>query len=81
MTTYRNTWFQPNCKDYGPAEYQTEAKPVAYRGYLIYERIQFHVWDVVKDGACVKQMAGPRGARWAIDALLDVKHDEQPQPR
>lgn len=69
MTTYTNPWHKLG-RDYGPAEYSTNAKPESYRGHLIYQRITGHVWDVVKDGVCVTQLAGPRGAREAIDRIL-----------
>jgi len=67
---YKNPWHKPGKPEYGPVMYSTEVKPVEYRGYLIYERISGSVWDVVKDGVCVTQMAGPRGARQAIDERL-----------
>lgn len=71
MTTYKNPWHKLNNRElYGPEYYTTDAKPKEYKGYLIYERIACHVWDVVKDGVCVTQMAGPIGARNAIDKLL-----------
>lgn len=71
MNSYKNPWHRPTQSHYGPAEYTTNAKPVEYRGYLIYERIDGHVWDVVKDGVCVTQRAGPNGARHAIDSLCN----------
>ncbi len=70
MTQYTNPWHKQGKPEYGPAVYETEAKPSEYRGYSIYERITGHCWDVVKDGACVHQMAGPNGARRAIDQDL-----------
>jgi len=70
MASYRNPWHNSQRPEYGPAFYTTEAKPEEYRGYLIYQRIYGHVWDVVKDGVCITQMAGPNGARQAIDKLL-----------
>lgn len=69
MATYRNPWHKPADNRYGPASYETSATPADYGDHLIYERIKDHVWDVVKDGVCVTQMAGPNGARRAIDAL------------
>lgn len=66
--TYTNPWHKPGKPEYGPAIYQTDAAPTEYGGHLIYHR-QAQVWDVVKDGACVTQMAGPDGARRAIDAI------------
>jgi len=65
--TYKNPWHNPHTGMYGPPIYQTDARPVKYKGFLIYERIDGHVWDVVLDGVCVTQRAGPRGAREYID--------------
>lgn len=67
MATYKNPWHKPTKPEYGPAMYSTDVKPVEYRGYLIYQRIHGHVWDVVKDGVCITQRAGPNGARRFID--------------
>ena len=73
MTTYRNPWHEAHGVNYGPAMYSTDAKPVEYRGYLIYNRIPGAsgrgCWDAVKDGMCVGQYAGPSGARQFIDKL------------
>lgn len=65
--TYRNPWHQPSRHEYGPAFYETSAKPVQYRGYAIFHRIAF---DVVKDGCCVGQYHGINGARQFVDKLL-----------
>lgn len=67
MATYRNPWHCPHDSKYGPAMYETNAKPVLYRGYEIYNRIPGAVWDVVKDGVCVTQRAGKTGALSYID--------------
>lgn len=69
MTRYRNPWHKPGKPEYGPAVYETDARKVDYKGFSIYQRIEGHVWDVVKDGVCVTQMAGPNGARSFIDEL------------
>jgi hypothetical protein len=66
-TTYTNPWHNPKTNTYGPREYETDVKAVEYKGYLIYQRIPGVVWDVVKDGVCCTQMAGPNGARGWID--------------
>jgi hypothetical protein len=68
---YKNPWHKPRHPEYGPEEYTTTAEPEVYRGYRIHERITGHVWDVVKGDTCITQMAGPNGARRAIDKLLD----------
>lgn len=70
-TAYRNPWHTLDKPEYGPALYETDEKPMQYRGYLIYQRVTGYVWDVVLDGACVAQMAGPHGAARAIDKLID----------
>ena len=67
-TSYKNPWHTPGKSQYGPAHYVSEAQPQEYRGFQIYRRLP-EVFDVVKDGVCVTQMAGPNGARSAIDAL------------
>lgn len=68
--TYTNPW---HAKGYGPVLFETTARPTSYRGYLIYQRIAGHVWDIVRDGACVTQMAGPNGARRAVDQLIGTR--------
>ena len=68
-TSYRNSVWKPEGKGYGPEFYTTDVTPKGYRGYLIYHRLM-DVYDIVKDGVCVTQYAGPRGAREAIDRLL-----------
>jgi hypothetical protein len=69
MTRYKNPWHKPGKPQYGPPCYETDVRPAEYLGYLIYHR-HAAVWDVVKDGVCVTQRAGPNGARQAIAALL-----------
>lgn len=66
-TFYKNPWHRPNDPKYGPAMYSTDRKPIEHAGHLIYERVLFHVWDVVKDGVCVAQHAGLRGAKQAAE--------------
>ena len=46
---------------------QTDAKPIEYKGYLIYERIKGVCFDIVKNGVCVCMRAGINGAKSAID--------------
>lgn len=69
MVTYKNLWHKENNPYSGPPSYTTNVTPVEYKGYLIYERIPYNVWDIVKDDACISQRAGPRGARDFIDSL------------
>ena len=68
MSTYSNPWHRPGQPQQGPREYSTDAKPIEYRGYQIFERIRGQCWDVVKDGTCVTQRAGLSGAKRFIDA-------------
>lgn len=75
MTTYINPWHKPGRPEYGPARYETDAKPTLYRGYEIYDRVHGPVgrgvWDIVRDGVCVSQFAGLRGAMDAVDAKVE----------
>lgn len=71
MATYTNPWHRPRQPMYGPAKFDTDAKPVEYRGHLIYQRLP-QCFDVVRDGGCIAQRAGIRGARAAVDARLGV---------
>jgi hypothetical protein len=85
MTRYRNPWHNPRKPHYGPEFYETDAKPVEHAGCLIYHRINStqpiasgaHVFDVVKGGVCVHQMAGPNGARRAAESIQQEarRHD------
>jgi len=79
MTTrYKNPWYNPRRNSsYDPEYYETDAKPKEYKGYLIYERIPGQVWDIVKDGVCVGQMAGPNGARQRVDELTGTPAPEK----
>lgn len=65
--TYRNPW---HANGHGPAEYATNARPTRYRGCLIYQRVPGG-FDVVENGVCLAQRAGLRGAKKAIDRMLD----------
>lgn len=67
MTTYRNPWHNPAHPNQGPRVYETDAQPIEYGGYLIYQRIPGVVWDVVRDGVCVTQRAGLSGAKSFIE--------------
>jgi len=73
---YVNSFHSPRSLD--PAVYSTDAEPVEYRGLLIVNRIKStsaRCFDVVKDGICIGQYAGPRGAREFVDTLLDRPRD------
>lgn len=67
---YRNAFYEP-LKGQDPEFYLTDAKPEAYRGYLIYQRIKGRCWDVVQRGVCIGQYAGKSGATGFIDRLMD----------
>jgi len=66
-TTYRNPWHRPGTDLYGSDTFTTDAKPLGYRGYLIYHRI---AWDVVFEGCCVGCYHGLSGAKGYVDGLL-----------
>ncbi len=70
MASYRNLFYSLKSED--PEIYKTDAKPVEYKGFLIYHRIKSsnpwgNCWDIVKDGVCVSQYAGLSGAKGVID--------------
>ena len=72
MATYRNPWHKPGQPHYGPEQYATDATPMQHAGCVLYERIPGPVgrcvWDVVRDGVCLTQRAGKRGAMAAAEA-------------
>jgi len=69
MNRYRNIFWSLSSLD--PQVYETDAKPTEYRGHVIYQRIKGRCWDVVRDGDCIGQYAGERGAKGFVDDLLD----------
>lgn len=72
-STYINSFWSRGSLD--PQTYRTDAKPEEYRGFQIYGRIRGVVWDVVKDGVCIGQYAGRKGARGLVDAICDNPTD------
>lgn len=65
-TKYKNPFYSPKIMDSKPI-IETDATPVKYKGFLIYERIKGVCFDIVKDGVCVSMYAGLNGAKGAID--------------
>lgn len=93
---YKNPWWDKN-KD-APRSFKTNVKPEEYKGFHIYHRIKDesdptfklgkNVFDIVYQGKLVSQMAGPNGAKKAIDtngeefktfAKSQLKEDEKSQ--
>lgn len=68
MVTYKNSFYNKNYQD-SKHIIETSAKPIEYKGYLIYHR-NHQTWDIVKDGVCVGMNAGPNGAREKVDNLI-----------
>ncbi len=71
MATYKNKFHTPHIITSKPI-IETDAIPVAYKGYLIYHRLKNNgkcgdVFDIVKDGVCVGMYAGLNGAKRKID--------------
>lgn len=66
MAKYKNPFHSPKNMDSKPV-ITTDAKPIKYKGYLIYERIKGVCFDIVKNGICVCMRAGINGAKQAID--------------
>lgn len=69
---YRNPWHSP-CSTDSTTHFTTSVRPTEYRGYQIYERVP-HSWDVVKDGCCIRQLAGFKGATACVDAHIAGKN-------
>ncbi|MFD2922009.1 hypothetical protein ACFS6H_19975 [Terrimonas rubra] len=63
---YKNPFHNPNYTGSKP-QIKIESAPIEYKGYLIYERIKYTCFDVVKDGVCVGMYAGKNGAMRFID--------------
>lgn len=70
-TTYRNSFYRPDCKPAREEFFTVDVAPQEYRGHLIFHR-QPQVWDIVKGGVCVGMYAGPNGARGRIDVMASV---------
>ena len=69
VATYKNPWHSPRGHD--PDIYTTDARPIEYRGFLLYNRIPGTVCDVVKNGCAVRQIVTVKGGQNAVDAILD----------
>ncbi len=66
IATYRNSFYDA-MHGHDPEIYRTEARPIEYKGCLLYQRLKGVCWDVVKDGVCIGQYAGRRGAEAFVD--------------
>lgn len=71
--SYKNPFYSPKHSDSKPMII-TDAKPIEYNGYLIFERIKGICFDIVKDGVCVGMNAGIKGAKKRIDAIPIKSH-------
>lgn len=65
MHTYINAFHHHHYAGSKPV-ITTDAIPQEHKGYQIFKFNAQH-YDIVKDGVLVTQMAGPNGARKAID--------------
>lgn len=74
---YRNPWFTEGKPHYGPEFFTTDAKPIEYRGFQIFQRVK-GTWDLVKDGVCLTQRAGRNGPRHCADGLLGGASEDCP---
>ena len=73
QATYLNPWWTAHSED--PREYQVRGNPTLYRGFELHNRIPGRVCDVVRSGVCIRQMVTVRGAKRAVDAILDGSDD------
>lgn len=71
---YRNPWHTPGVQHYGPEFYETTVRPVAYRGFQIFNRFKGS-HELVKDGVCLTQRAGGGALKSLADALLGDTND------
>jgi hypothetical protein len=75
MATYRNPWFKSD-RHNGPEFFSTNARPVEYAGYALFEVIKGKPgrsqWDITKDGVCVSQRASRDGAKGWVDILNNM---------
>lgn len=70
MTRYRNPHHNPRYPKYGPEFYETDVRPVEYRGYLIFNRFGC-VFDVVVNSILVGTIAGEGAARRIVDQHIN----------
>lgn len=69
---YKNSFYSKTTPESKPVLF-TDAKPVEYKGFLIYERIKGHCFDIVKNGVCVGMRAGINGAKKYIDYAITAQ--------
>ena len=72
-SAYRNSFYNKNYSD-SREIIETEAKPIEYKGYLLYHRIKGVVVDLVKNGVCVGMCQTFEGAKRRID--LHIKNPQ-----
>jgi hypothetical protein len=77
MTTYTNPFYSAKFDNSKPA-ITTEAIPIEYKGYLIYERVKKQVFDIVQDGVCIGMYAGINGAKRWLDTITEDNNLLQP---
>lgn len=70
MPRYRNPFHRPPGLTSGPEFYETQVKPVEYRGYLIYERIKTVLFDVVKNNVLLTTRRELEDAQLAVDERI-----------
>lgn len=68
MAKYRNSFYNELNRD-SKMFIETNAKPVLYKGYLIYESAPKTQFDVVLNDICIALRAGINGAKSYIDGL------------
>lgn len=84
MHRYRNRFHNPFDAKYGPEFYETDIRPIDYKGFKIFQRIQGSVWDCVISGEVIRMMGGLSGAKRYIDRYWDhqmasAPGDEMPE--
>ena len=77
MTRYRNLCHNAHDSSYGPAFYETDAKPTDYKGFKIYHvhNMRFDcVLDEADGAVCKMQMAGLNGAKRYVDSFWEKQN-------
>jgi hypothetical protein len=77
QAVYKNSFYSPEHKGELP-EFTTDATPIDYKGFQIYQYIKGSVWHTVKDGVCIAMNAGPNGAKRRIDEMTETESGVKP---
>ena len=71
---YKNPCYDSTNKHYGPKHYETDVKPITYRGFQIYHRIKAttysaNVCDIVINNICIMSRVTIKSCKKWIDGF------------